>query len=130
MSEDKEDEKYLEILNKAYFYSTEQFDKAVLFVSSGALALSITFIEKIVPLETAHWKLLLLISWLGEALTILLFTVNHYLSKKALNNRIKNYYKDKRDRNYDLIVKRLNFISIVTLGIGLIFLVIFIFKNI
>jgi len=130
MSEDKHSDKHLEQLYKAYFYSSEQFDKAMLFVASGALAISITFIEKIVHLETAQWKLLLFLSWIAEALTILLYTINHYISIKALNNKIKNYEIDKKDKNYDLAVKRLNVCSIVSLGIGLTFLVIFVFKNI
>ena len=127
---EEEDKEYIETLTKGFFYSTEQFDKAVLFVSSGALAISMTFIEKIVPLKDAHCKQVLVFSWLFEALTILLFTINHYISKKAFNKRLENYFRDKQNKEYDWLVKRINGATIFSLAIGLILLIIFIYINI
>jgi hypothetical protein len=131
MSEDEETEKYKEILYKGFAYSSEQFDKAMLYVSAGALGVSITFIEKIVPLDKAHNKWLLLLSWILEVVTILLFTLNHYLSFKAFNNEIVQLYVEKKkQKTNDRLVKWLNLAMIVSLPLGLISFIIFIFINI
>lgn len=121
-------EKHIEQLYKGYTYSSEQFDKAILFVSSGILGISITFIEKIVSLSTSHCNWLLLLSWLLEAATIALFTINHYVSIQSFNKAIADAYKT--TINESKSVKYLNLTSIVTLTLGLILLIIFIFINI
>ena len=45
---DNDDKTYYEVLSKAYHESSVQFDKQILFISSGALGLSFTFIKDIV----------------------------------------------------------------------------------
>ena len=126
---DVEDTKYLDNLYKGYFYSNEQFDKAILFVSSGSLALSISFIEKIVPLATSHCKTLLLLSWVFEATTIILFTINHYLSMLSFNHEIKKLSQESHNKKA-ITVQNINIVSIITLLSGLFSLIIFIFINI
>lgn len=127
--EDGED-KYLEQLYKGYSYSNEQFDKAILFVSSGSLALSISFIEKVVPLSTSSCKTLLLLSWILEAITIILFTINHYFSMLSFNDEIKKVYQEPSHNKKSITVQNINVASIITLLAGLICLIIFIFINI
>jgi hypothetical protein len=126
---DEEDNKYLEQLYKGFSYRNEQFDKAILFVSSGSLALSISFIEKIVPLATSHCKILLFLSWVFEAITIILFTINHYLSMRSFNHEIKKFYKESHNKKA-ITVQNINVASIITLLAGLFCLIIFIFINI
>lgn len=126
---DKEENKYLDQLYKGYSYSNEQFDKAILFVSSGSLAISITFIEKIVPLTNSNCKTLLLLSWVFEAITIILFTINHYLSMSSFNHEIKKYFKESHNKKA-ITVRNINVASIITLLAGLFCLIIFIFINI
>ena len=128
---DKLQEKYYELLTKGLQYSTEQFDKAVLYVASGALALSITFIDKLVPLASASAKTYLVSSWILEVITIVLFTINHYIAIKAYNTDLNNYIQDTDVSNkYTAFVKGINFWTIISLGLGLISLIIFIQKNI
>ena len=121
-------EKHIEQLYKGFIYSSEQFDKAILFVSLGTLGISITFIEKIVVLSNSQHNWLLLLSWLLEATTIALFTINHYVSIQSFNKAIADAYKTKNVESKS--VKYLNLKSIVTLKLGLILLIIFIFINI
>jgi hypothetical protein len=130
MSDNSTDNKHLEILYKGYNYSSEQFDKAILFVSSGSLVLSTTFIEKIVPLNTSICKEWLLFSWILEAITIILFTVNHYISMIAFNKSIKNVNESTVINLHAKAVTKINITSIVTLLGGLISLIIFIYINI
>ena len=127
--DDVEENKYLDQLYKGYSYSNEQFDKAILFVSSGALVLSISFIEKIVPLSTSHCKTLLLLSWVFEAITIILFTINHYLSMLSFNHEIKKFFQESHNKKA-ITVQNINVASIITLLVGLFCLIIFIFVNI
>ena len=124
-----ENNKYLDQLYRGYSYSNEQFDKAILFVSSGALALSISFIEKIVPISTSHCKTLLLLSWVFEAITIILFTINHYLSMLSFNHEIKKFFQESHNKKA-ITVQNINVASIITLLVGLFCLIIFIFINI
>jgi len=58
----EDDKPYYEQLSKAYFESSVQFDKQILFIASGALGISFTFINDIVDLNCANWKALLFIS--------------------------------------------------------------------
>jgi hypothetical protein len=123
------DEKHLELLNKGFIYSTEQFDKAILYVSSGTLAVTFTFLEKFINLGAAGFKYLLLTCWFFEAVTILLFTINHYLSKKAFNNELQQFYYRRKKEN-DGYVKKINVAMIVTLILGLLSFILFLFFNI
>ena len=121
-------EQHIDQLYKGYTYSSAQFDKAILFVSSGILGISITFIEKIALLSTSQHNWLLLLSWLLEATTIALFTINHYVSVQSFNKAIKNAYNETGFESKS--IKYLNLASIITLILGLILLIIFIFINI
>ena len=52
----EEDKTYYEVLSKAYHESSVQFDKQILFISSGAFGLSFTFIKGIVKLDKAEYQ--------------------------------------------------------------------------
>lgn len=122
------DNEYLEQLYKGFAYSSEQFDKAILFVSSGALGISITFLDKIINLSTSSCNNILVLSWIFEAITIILFTINHYVSLQTFNSAIKAAYNE--NVIHSKLVKYINLISIITLSLGLLLLIIFIFINI
>ena len=85
--------------------------------------------EKIVPLDTSNYKELLLLSWILEAITIILFTINHYISILSFNDEIKKFYHESHNKKA-ITVQNINVISIVTLLAGLISLILFIFLNI
>lgn len=57
------DKEYWQQLNEAYIASSAQFDKQILFLSSGALGLSFAFIKDIVKLNESNHKWLLVLSW-------------------------------------------------------------------
>jgi len=128
----KEDKTYYEILNKAYFESSAQFDKQILFISSGALGLSFTFIKDIVELETAICKGLLLVSWILFSIVILMSLFSHYTSKQAINTQIENIEDEKNNKANFLnsITKLLNISMIISIVLGLISLILFIIINI
>jgi len=61
----------------------DSFDKSMLTLSSGALAVSLAFIKDIVPLGTASWICLLIISWTAFALCIVTTVVSFLFSIAA-----------------------------------------------
>lgn len=128
----EEDKEYLDLLNKAYFESSSQFDRQLLFVASGALGTSLAFIKDIVTLSKATNKELLIVSWISFGLVILINVISHYTSLKAINNRIKNLHKpsDKISKRYDSFTKYFNALMIIFLALGLLLLNIFIAINI
>ena len=47
------------------------------FISAGALGISISFINTIVPLKCAHWICLLIISWVLLVISLLINLISH-----------------------------------------------------
>jgi hypothetical protein len=65
---------------------TENFDKYLITFSTGALALSLSFIKDIVPLKDAIWIPLLIVSWVAFILAILATLISFRISLRALEN--------------------------------------------
>jgi hypothetical protein len=65
---------------------SENFDKYLITFSTGALALSLSFIKDIVPLKDAIWTPLLIVSWAAFILTILITLISFRISMRALEN--------------------------------------------
>lgn len=126
------DDKYLDKIYEAYFESAKQFDKHILFIASGALGISFSFIKDIVNLNDAICNSILIISWIDLALVILLSLLSHYISKQALNEKLKLFYHAKQTKADKLnnIVKYLNISMIIMLVLGIILLVTFVGINI
>ena len=109
------------------------FDKAMLTLSAGALALSITFIHQVAPAPRLMW--LLLLSWLGFSLTLLATLVSFLLSQASLRRYreiMDNRYEGKVDdeRNTPATwTKALNIASIALFTTGAALLVPFCFLN-
>ena len=129
---EESDKTYYEQLSKAFFFFFLQFDKQILFISSGALGLSFTFIQDIVDLETADNKWLLITAWILFIAVIFLSLISHYISIQAINKRIENIEKvnDSNSEALNKIVKFLNRIMILFIMLGLITLISFVFDNI
>ncbi len=128
-------EKYIDFLYKGYIYSSEQFDKSILYVSSGTLGISVTMIDKIVDIKNVDNKWLLFTAWVLETITILLFTINHLASVRTFSNEITDEKESSIEnktlsKTLNKIVKQVNNISVATLILGIIFLLIFIIINI
>lgn len=127
---------WLEQAYKAWEYSSAEFDKNILYISSSALGISFAFIEKIVCLECAHHKDLLLWSWILFAVTILLSLVGSYLSLQFNQKAIENYNPKNPERAYEVKEHRFNIIlnlsnvlSIITLISGIVFTLLFVHLN-
>lgn len=121
--------------------SHDSFEKAMTFLSSGALGLTLTFHDKIVPGANAIGVLFIALGWFFLAATLFLNLLSHYQSSKSLNksadeiDKVISYEKSFEEYNYNLrnrnnSIDRLNKITIWLLGIGLILVIIYVTINI
>jgi hypothetical protein len=143
MSEDKEEtpaagsDPYLTELYKASTYNVQQFDKNMLYIASGALTLSMGFIEKVLDekLEVTEHSGLVVISWTLFTLAILISLVTHFMVILVLNKYIAYYgvwTTDEMD-NYRVKWNRASsifkIVSILSLVIGIILHIVYISYN-
>lgn len=115
--------------------SARSFDKAMLTLSSGALALSITFIRQIAPAPRSETYLYF--AWSGFILALLCTLVSFLSSQSALRKQ-----RDILDRNYrdqptafeqknvmSAVTNFLNWFSILSFIAGVLLLTAFAIKN-
>ena len=117
--------KYINDLWDDYKYSISQYDSQVLYISSGALALSLTFLKDIVPLEKAECFYLYLFALILFTICISLGVYCHYQSFKLIEKQIKNVSNDIFNTKPDKTIPILNLIIGISLILGILSLVIF-----
>ena len=111
------------------------------FITSGALALTLTFHDKIVPVEKAKAVYLIAIGWFFLATTLFINLISHYQSSKSLNrsaeeiDRVISYSLSFENFNNNLnkrniLIDCLNKITIWLLGVGLCFVIMYVTLNI
>jgi len=112
--------------------SEDDFEKKITQISAGALALSITFIDKIVDIPNAKYFWILILGWILLALTLSINLISILVSRK-LNMRTLNEIDIETDREviYENIKKRnttirnLDLISLIKLLLGIFLIVLF-----
>lgn len=137
-------EMWEEYRNSLYVQKTksdDMFEKAITFITSGALGLTLTFHDKIVPVESAKVVYLISIGWFLLVATLFINLISHYKSSKSTDKSIDeidgvlNYsityegFKNNLD-NRNSLIDKLNKASIVLLGIGLLLIIIYVSINI
>jgi hypothetical protein len=78
---------YINLLNETISKNADNFDKLIITLSSSFLALSIAFIDKVVPLDTAIYKMLLISAWILFICSIILTLVSFIISELECNKR-------------------------------------------
>lgn len=125
--------------NRFITSKTEQsktYDQTILTFSAGAIALSLTFVEKIAPVPVAPW--LLYSAWGGFGLAILSVVLSFVWSQKAFQNEIdwvdaswaavkegKTEPPERRANRYTRITEGLNLAAGLLFVAGFVFLVFF-----
>jgi hypothetical protein len=93
--------KYRDELYKRQLSNSENFDKAILSLSSAGLGFSLAFIKDLIPFSHATYVFVLIISWFAFALAIICTIVSFYLSQigidKQLNYAEQYYLEGKED---------------------------------
>ncbi len=116
----------------------QQFDKAILTLAGGALAISLTFIKNIAPhpkVWTIYW---LALAWIAFIVSLLSTLCSFLTSQSAcrkqrdiLENEFFNSEDSHNENNISALwTKRLNLFSIILFVLGIIFLSIFSIGNI
>lgn len=129
MSQDND--KYWLSLYETYKESSKQFDRNVLYIASGALVLSLNFITEIIDFDNVNCKYLLLISWSLFVFVIVISLLSHYVSMKAINQKMKTIEDDNDSTSLLLnrLVSILNLIMLIFLPLAIFLLIIFTFLN-
>lgn len=112
--------------------SQNDFEKNLVYLSAGALALSMGFMEKIVSFEKANNKWIIIVSWVFLASTLLLNLASHLIS---VRNSTKAREEMDAGMDYNKLIERIscrnklmriiNWISYVMFAFGVASAVIF-----
>ena len=85
-------------LLKRQLSNTENYDKSILTLSSAGLAISLTFLKFVVPIEQAQSVFLVKISWACFLLSIIISLAAYLISNAAITQQLKiaeDYYVNK-----------------------------------
>ena len=119
--------------------NTENYDKAILTLSSSSLALSLTAIKFVVPVATATYVMLLKSAWILLLISVVSSLIAYLISNKAMGvqlNNARDYYKKdiedafSRKNVFSTINSYLNVITGLTFAVAICLLIAFISINI
>ncbi|MGD0785395.1 MAG: hypothetical protein ABR969_06250 [Sedimentisphaerales bacterium] len=127
---------YRQELANSKFKVAQDFDKALLTLSGGALGISMTFIKDIVTKPEYKW--ILVVSWTCFGLSIIILLLGFYVCRKAYTQEIlfldaiqEKVIKANNNKNtWSEATEVANISALVFFIIGLILLATFIFINI
>lgn len=100
-------QEYLHQLRSAQAESIKQFDTQILYISSGALLLSVSFIGDVVKLEDAIWTGVLIFAWILLTATVVLSVLSHLSSYQQHEKAIKKI-EDEEEPLDDKLNRNLN----------------------
>lgn len=126
-------EEYRELLQRLENESQQSYDKAVMTLSGGALAVSFAFVKDFVPLEGANSLLFLIAAWIAWGLSLAATLLSHFFSTYALRSMIKAEDSGEREPSpgwLDSVTGALNFISGALFVTGVLLLAFFVYFNI
>lgn len=99
-------------------YAGEQFDKLIVYLSSGALLLTVGFVENIIDLSKIKNLFLLYSSWTCFSLSLIIILVSHRTSLFSIDYELKK--KDKISDRLNIATEVLNWLSMFALLAGII----------
>jgi predicted lysophospholipase L1 biosynthesis ABC-type transport system permease subunit len=128
-------ETYRNELLIVYQKGQDAFEQQLVYISGGALALSIGFIKDIVgDIASTHYSALLTIGWIFLGVTLLLNLISHLVSTRKINEVIKSINEGSYDPAIAISkfkkISWINWSSVGSLAFGLTLIVFFITINI
>lgn len=137
---------HIKCCEDAMKYSMDRFDILIITLSSGALGFSMSFIKDIAKSNNYNYLILLKFSWLlfGSSLILnLISQVTSYFAHKYEMRISKSLIKKERGKAgipnerglektkkfFDSCTNYLNFISLLSLILGIVVLIIFTYSN-
>ena len=123
-------QEYIKDLYADYKYSIEKFDSQALYISSGALGISLAFVKDFVPVANAVALWLFYAAIWAFVLVILLGFIAHYRSSKLIEKRISLVDEGKLNEvKEDTSIDKINKVIIWVLMLGIGALVLFVSLN-
>ena len=134
MGEDEDLKEYRKLLVTLDQKAQEDFDKAVISLSGGALGVSFAFVKDIVGNKPIIHSECLFGAWLVWGLSLVFVLASFYVSEQALRQAIRQVDADKiRDQvpggRFSTITAGLNILGGVAFFSGVVFMVIFVSQN-
>lgn len=123
--------KYREFLLSEQSKSQAEFDKNILWLSSGALAVSFTFLKDLISTNQIEAPLLLAIAWICWLISIFSIFFSYHYSSLSLKQEVSrvdngtNYDSPPAEEKYAIYTLLLNRAGIVFLFSGIVFIIIF-----
>lgn len=108
-------------------YAGREFDRLIVILSSGGLALTISYIEIFKDSLNANFKHLVIFSWVLLFLALVLILSSHITSMKSIDKELEG--QDKVSDNYNTATNILNVSSFIALVLGVLSFLIFILKT-
>lgn len=124
-SDDERD--YQDKIYKTRDYAAEQFDKLIVYLSSGALVLTIGFVKDIVKVTKQTNTTALKWSWGFFCASLFFILISHQTSMLSADKEVEEKFKFSKIMNY--LTHGFNWFSIMALSAGIIAFIIFISKN-
>jgi uncharacterized membrane protein YhaH (DUF805 family) len=123
-------------LVSALLDQSSSYDKWILTLASGALALSLTFIEKIAPHPQTQTIYYLVGAWSSFGLSMLMTLLSFLFSQKACLKNIEiiekrlNNNNSPTSNNFTILTNILNWLSMAFFLVGVAFLIVFAVYNV
>jgi hypothetical protein len=132
-------EKYRDHMIELQKLNSQNFDKAILSLSTTTLGLSLAFIKDIVNLENAACISILKLSWIALVLAIIITLLSFLFSQSAITKQLEyadEYYLQNKDASlektncFDILNRWSAYFSALFFILGIILTVIFVQSNI
>lgn len=125
----KEDNSFKEVRDKV----ENDFEISFLYITAGAIGLSVNFIDKF-PFSSTEYYILLISSWIILALSLIIYLVFHQFTKLWITKTEKLFNENKelglqKIENYNRLIDISNWTIISLTSIGIIFILSFITLN-
>ena len=114
--------------------SQESYDKSVLSLSGGALAVSFAFLDRLVGTGCPSDPILLFLAWLSWSFSILSVLASFFFSQLAFRTAVhqvdtKKIYNQRPGRQFDILTAVLNATGGILLATGVILMSVFVYRN-
>lgn len=106
MESSDKDKEWLTTIREIRDYAQEQFDKLIVYLSSGGLILTVGFVKDLVNLEEALYMWLLIATWIGFIVSLVLILLSHKSAIKATTLELEGEPEQSDDQ--DKITNMLN----------------------
>jgi hypothetical protein len=105
-----------------------QFDRQIVYLSSGGLVFSVGFVKDIIGDNSEPvYKWLLIIVWISFAISLVINLISYVTSRMSIDSELHG--KEKLSDKFNSCTVWMNWISVIALLNGLLFLLLFASAN-